>query len=184
MATCRGSEVCGRILRIMTLTGLCILFIPMVCMASTPPVQPSLQFEVPILSGEKNATITLSVTWNGYVSFSKSPEHIIVEVFSVPDGSRVGTFLIPRMDECKSENTCIYRTSVKGEKFPPGTFMLIANDPLSEATGRQMITIPPHRNGNTAFFRTFEQDTVFLLSSIILGAFLVFVLAILVREKI
>jgi hypothetical protein len=55
-------------------------------------------------------------------------------------------------DVCKSENTCIYRTSIKVEDFPSGTFMLIAADPLSGATDRQMISIPLHSTGNIEFF--------------------------------
>jgi hypothetical protein len=61
--------------------------------------------------------------------------------------------------------------------------MLIATDPLSGATDRQMISIPPHSKGNSGFFTQGEHDQMFLLASVILGAFLVFVLALLVREK-
>jgi hypothetical protein len=78
----------------------------------------------------------------------------------------------------------MYRTSIKVEDFPSGTFTLIATDPLSAATNRQMISIPLHNNGNIEFFKQYEHDQMFLLTSGVLGAFLVFVLAILVREKI
>ena len=167
------------------LAGLLFFFFPMVCMASTLPVQPSLLFEILNLSASQTASLMLSVTWNGYVSNNTPPEHIIVSVFFVPDGSRLGTFPIPRLDGvCTSENTCMYRTSVKVEDFPSGTLMLIATDPLSGASNRQMISIPLHSKGNRGFFTQGEHDQMFLLTSAILGAFLVFVLAILVREKI
>jgi hypothetical protein len=185
MAFFTGSEVCGRLQWIIALAGLFLLCFPMVCMASTPPVQPSLLFEISNPSPIQNATLTLSVTWNGYVSFNKPPEQIIVDVFSLPDGSRLGSFPIPKMEDvCKSENTCIYRTSIQVEDFPSGTFMMIAADPLSGATDRQMISIPLHSTGNIEFFKQFEHEQMFLLASVVLGAFLVFVLAILVREKI
>jgi len=169
---------------IIVLAGLLLLFFPMVCMASTPPVQPSLLFEIPDPSASQNGSLMLSVTWNGYVSYNTPPEHISVSVFFVPDGSRLGTFPIPKLNnECTSENTCLYRTSVKVEDFPSGTLMLIATDPLSGASNRQVISIPPHSKGNRGFFTQGEHDQMFLLTSAILGVFLVCVLAILVREK-
>jgi hypothetical protein len=180
-----GSEVRGRLQWIIALAGLFLLFFPMVCMASTLPVQPSLLIEISNPSAIQNATLMLSVTWNGYVPFNKPPEQIIVDVFSVPDGLGLGSFPIPKMEDvCKSESTCMYRTSVKVEDFPSGTFMLIATDPLSGATNRQMISILLHSKGNIEFFKQFEHDQMFLLTSAMLGAFLVFILAILVREKI
>ena len=180
-----GSEIRGRLLRIITPAGLFLLFFSMVCMASTPPVQPSLLFEISNISPSQNATLTLSVTWNGYVSFNQPPEQIIVDVFSVPEGSRLGSFPIPKMEDiCKSESTCVYRTSIEIEAFPSGTFMLIAEDPLSGANNRQMISIPLQSKGNSEFFKQFEHDQMFSVLSAMLGIFLVFVLVILVSEKI
>ena len=185
MAFFTGSEICGRLQWIIALAGLFFLIFPIVCTASTLPVQPSLLFEISNPSASQNATLTLSVTWNGYVSYNKPPEQIIVDVFSLPEGSRLGTFPIPRLEDAgKSENTCMYRMSVEVEDFPSGRFMLIATDPLSGATNRQMISIPLHSKGNSEFFKQFEHDQMFLVTSAMLGAFLVFVLAILVREKI
>jgi hypothetical protein len=184
MAFLIGSEVSRRMQWIITIAGLSLLFFPMVCLASTPPVQPSLSFEVPDPSASQNGSLTFSATWNGYVSYNVPPEQIIVHVFFEPDGSRLGTFPIPRLDGvCTSENICVYRTSVKVEDFPSGTFLLIATDPLSGATNRQVISIPLHSDGNSGFFTQGEHDQMFLLSSAILGAFLVFVLAILVRDN-
>lgn len=178
-----GSGVCRRMQWIIALAGF-LLFFPMVCMASTPPVQPSLLFEISNPSASQNASLMLSVTWNGYVSYNKPPEQIIVYVFFEPDGSRLGTFPIPRVDDaCTSENTCMYRTSIDVEDFPSGTFMLIATDPLSGAHNRQMISIPLHGNGNCGFFNQGEHDQMFLSASALLGTFLAGVLAILVREK-
>jgi hypothetical protein len=184
MAFLMGSEICRRMQWIIVLTGVSILVFPMVCMASTPPVQPSLSFEVSNASPGQDACLTFLATWNGYVSYNILPEQIIVHVFFEPDGSRLGTFPLPRLDGvCTSEKTCMYQTSVKVEDFPSGTFMLIATDPLSGAMDRQMISIPLHSDGNSGFFTQGEHDQMFLLSSVILGAFLVFVLALLVREK-
>jgi hypothetical protein len=70
---------------------------------------------------------------------------LLLKCFSVMDGSRLGSFTIPGTEDiCKSEKTCEYRTSVEVEDFPAGSFMLIAADPLSGATNRQTISIPPH----------------------------------------
>ena len=183
MAFFMGTGVWRRMQWIIALAGF-LLFFPMVCMASTPPVQPSLLFEIPNPPASQNASLMLSVTWNGYVSYNKPPEQIIVYVFFVPEGSQLGTFPIPRLDGvCTSENTCMYRTSINVEDFPSGTFMLIATDPLSGANNRQIISIPQHSKGNSGFFKQGEHDQMFLLTSAVFGAFLAGVLAILVREK-
>ena len=180
-----GSKVHGRMQRIAVLVGLFFLFFPVVCPASTLPVQPSLLFEIPDLSAGQDASLTLSVTWYGYGSFNRPPEHIIVEVFSVPDGSRLGSFPIPKVEDVsKSENTCMYRTSVEIRAFPTGTFILAASDPLSGVTSRQMISIPPHTMENSEFFNQFDHDRMFSITSVLLGAVLVFVLAILIRQNI
>jgi len=106
MAVLMDSEVCRRMQWIVVFTGLSLLFFPMVCMASTPPVQPSLSFEGLNASPGQDASLTFSATWNGYVSYNIPPEQIIVRVFLIPDGSRLGTFPIPRLDDvCTSENT-------------------------------------------------------------------------------
>jgi hypothetical protein len=169
---------------IITLAGLFLLLFPMVCTASTPPVQPSLLFEISNTSANQNAPLILSVTWNRYISYSKPPEQIIVGAFFVPNGSQLGSFPIPRLNNiCKSENTCLYRTSIKVEDFPSGAIMLIATDPLSGASDRQMISIPQHYDGNIGFFKQGEHDQMFLLASAMIGIFLMFVLATLVREK-
>jgi hypothetical protein len=183
MAFFMGPGVWRRMQWIIALAGF-LLFFPMVCMASTPPVQPSLLFEIPNPSASQNSSLVLSATWNGYVSYNKPPEQIIVYVFFEPDGSRLGSFPIPKLDgACTSENTCLYRTSINVEDFPSGTFMLMATDPLSGAMNRQMISIPLNSNGTSGFFNQGVHDQMFLSASALLGAFLTGVLAILVREK-
>ena len=164
MAFFLGSGVWRSMQWIIVLAGLLLLLFPMVCMASTPPVQPTLLFEIPDPSASQNASLMLSVTWNGYVSYNTPPEQIIVSVFFVPDDSRLGAFPIPRLDDvCTSENTCLYRTSVKVEDFPSGTLMLIATDPLSGASNRQMISIPLHSKGNSGFYTQGEHDQMFFV---------------------
>jgi hypothetical protein len=78
----------------------------------------------------------------------------------------------------------MYRTSVEIRAFPSGTFMLAASDPLSGVNSRQMISIPPHTMENREFFEQSDHDRMFSITSILLGAVLVFVLAILIRENI
>jgi hypothetical protein len=82
------------------------------------------------------------------------PEQIIISVFSVANGSRLGSFSIPKTENvCPSADSCEYHTLIKGEDFPPGRFMLIAEDPLSRATNRQMISIPHHHQVNSEFLK-------------------------------
>ncbi len=179
-----GAAVRNGLLPFFILPVLVILVIPVTCMASTPPVQPSLIMAVSNNPAGQDASITLLFTWNGYVSYNKPPEYIIVEAFSVADGTRLGAFTVSRQnDTCEAENTCTFSTSVRSGIFPPGEFMLIATDPLSGATARQPVTIHGAGEGSKDFFRRFDQDQVFGLVSGMLAAFLVAVLAILVREK-
>ena len=138
---------------IFALFGLFLLFFPIVCTASTPPIQPSLLFEIANLSTGKNASLVFSATWKGYVSYNKPPEQIVVNVYFEPNGSQLGSFLIPRLDNtCPSEDMCLYRTTIKIDNFPSGSFMLNAYDPLSAAMSRQVISIPSHSNANIGFF--------------------------------
>jgi ABC-type sugar transport system permease subunit len=61
--------------------------------------------------------------------------------------------------------------------------MLVATDPLSGVTARQLVAVNTPGEGSRDFFRKFEQEQVFIVVSVVLAAFLATVLAILVREK-
>jgi hypothetical protein len=54
--------------------------------------------------------------------------------------------------------------------------MLVAHDPLSEATTRQPLTINTFEKGNKDFFKGFEQEQRFFFISGILAALLVIAL--------
>ena len=60
--------------------------------------------------------------------------------------------------------------------------MLNAYDPLSGAMSRQVISIPSHSNANTGFFNQGNHDHVFWLTAVVIGAFLLIVLALQVRD--
>ena len=151
--------------------------------ASTPPVQPSLLLEIANLSSGQNDFVVFSVSWKGYVSYNKPPEQIVVNVYYEPNGSQLGSFLIPRLDNtCPSGDMCLYRTTVNIDNFPSGSFMLNAYDPLSGAMSRQVISIPSHSNANIGFFNQGTYDQVFWLTAGVIGVVLVFVLAHQVRD--
>jgi hypothetical protein len=153
-------------------------------MASTPPVQPSRIVNVSDNSASQNASLTLLITGNGYVSYTKPPEYILVEASDMTDGSKRGTFSVSRRnDVCEAENTCTYSASVSTGIFPSGKYMLVAHDPLSGAPSRQTVTINTNDKGNKDFFKRFEQEQRFFLVSGILAAFLVIALAILAGER-
>ncbi|MFA5346733.1 MAG: hypothetical protein WC294_01225 [Methanoregula sp.] len=179
-----GTAVRKGWLQFFVLPVLVILVIPITCVASTPPVQPSLLFSVSNNSPGQDTSLTLLFIWNGYVSYNKPPEYIIVEAFSVADGTRLGAFTVSRQnDSCESEKTCTYSTSVRSGNFPPGKFMLVAADPLSGASARQPVTVNGEGDGSKDFFRRFDHDRAFGLVSGVFASFLIVVLAILVREK-
>jgi len=179
-----GAAVRNGLFPFFILPVLVIIVIPITCMASTPPVQPSLVMAVSNNTAGQDASLTLLFTWNGYVSYNKPPEYIIVEAFSAADGTRLGAFTVSRQnDTCEAENTCTYSTSVRSGNFPPGKFMLVATDPISGASARQPVTICQAGDGSKDFFRRFDRDQEFGLVSGILSAFLIAVLAILVGQK-
>jgi ABC-type sugar transport system permease subunit len=151
-------------------------------MASTPPVSSSSWCSDN--SSDQNTSLVFLFTWKGYTSFNTPPEYIIVEVFSAADGTRLGAFPVPRrIDPCEKGATCIYSTSVSSVNFPNGDFMLVATDPLSGVAARQLVAVNTPGEGSRDFFRKFEQEQVFIVVSVVLTAFLVTILAILVREK-
>ena len=135
-------------------------------------------------SSGQDASFEVLLTWNGYVSYNQPPEYIIVEAFSVAEGTRLGAFPVSRQtDPCEAENTCTYSTSVSTVTFPPGTFMLIATDPLSGVSARQQVTISTPGEGNKNFFTRFDREQEFKVASVVLAAFLVAVLAVLVGKN-
>jgi len=135
-------------------------------------------------SADQNTALTLQFTWNGYVGFSTPPEYIIVEAFSIADGTRLGAFPVSRQtDPCDTEHTCTYSTSVSTVNFPPGEFMLVGTDPLSGASTRQMVVTNTTGGGSRDVFRQFEQEQVFTDVPVELAVLLATVLAILVRDK-
>jgi hypothetical protein len=172
------------LVRLLILPALIILLIPTTCVASTPPLQPSLLLTVSNNSAVENAPLSLQLTWNGVASYNIPPENIVVEVVDMKDGSTLGTFSIPRQsDACEAGNICSYGASVDMGILPPGEFMLVAYDPLSGASARQEITISPHGEGTGNFLVQSEGEPVFFLVSGMLLVFLVIVLAILVINR-
>ncbi len=166
------------------LSAIIILVVPIICVASTPPIQPSLLITVSNNSADQDPSFSLLLTWNGYVSYNIPPEYIVVEVVSMNDGARLGEFSVPRQnDVCKAENICAYNSSVNMGFLPPGDFMLVAHDPLSGAIVRDQITISSHEEGNKNFLDRSEWEPAFFSISGIIAVFLVVLLAILVGNK-
>jgi hypothetical protein len=171
--------------RILALTGIIFLLLPTPVIASTPPLQPSLSFEIAPAVTNPDTSLTLSAAWNASVAYNRPPEYLIVEVFSVPGGLKLGDFPIPRVhDACGSDTQCAYRMTIGTDAFPAGEFMLIATDPLSGSASRRLVTIPPHRGGEgSGFLGQFEQEQQFFLFSGVSALVLVYLLAILVRGR-
>ncbi|HJX55204.1 MAG TPA: hypothetical protein VJ350_00050 [Methanoregula sp.] len=183
MASLPGETIQYRLFRFILPVVLVVLVIPAFGIASTPPVQPSLLMAVSGNSSGQDTSLELLLTWNGYVSYNKPPEYIIVEAFSAAEGTRLGAFPVSRRtDPCETENTCMYSTSVSTATFPPGTFMLVATDPLSGVSARQQVTISTAGEGSKNFFTRFDRQQGFMVVSVVLAAFLVAALAVLVGK--
>ncbi|MCX6689255.1 MAG: hypothetical protein NTZ39_06160 [Methanoregula sp.] len=129
--------------------------------------------------------LTLSVLWVGNAPYNTAPEQIIVEIFSMPDSTRLGSIPLPHVNTAAlPADQRIYMTTIKGATLPQGTYMLIATDPQSEAISRQMITIAPHNDGTKDLLMQFEREQQFYLITGLIVIALVFLLAILVRPNI
>jgi hypothetical protein len=153
-------------------------------MASTPPIQPSLVADISHDPVVQNASFSLLFTWDGYVSYNIPPEYLVIEVFDLKDGSKLGSFSVPRQnDACEPGSVCTYSSSVDMGSLPPGEFMLVAHDPLSGVATRHQVTIRSPGKGSTDLFDRSEQDPAFFVVSGILVIFLIAVLAILIGGK-
>lgn len=172
-------------LHLLAVATLVLLIISATAMASTPPVQPSLVLSLSATTVNPQSQLILSVTWdrNG-IPFHTPPESIILEAFSVPDGAQVATFSIPpAKGGCGSEEACMYQTTISSADLPAGNFMLIATDPLSAASDRQMITVTEQGAGFPALQAMVARKRLFFGFSAVLGFILFTILAILIRKS-
>jgi hypothetical protein len=179
---CTGSS-CFHLLTVATLV---LLIISATAMASTPPVQPSLVLSLSATTVNPQSLLILSVIWdrNG-VPFHAPPESIILEAFLMPDGTQVATFSIPpAKGGCGSDEACMYQTTISSTDLPAGTFMLIATDPLSAASDRQMITVTEQGAGFPALQAMAARERLFLGFSAVLGFILFIILTICIRKSV
>ena len=159
------------------------LILPTSVFASNPPQEPSLEFQINGSSANASAPLFFDIVWQRQYSVNIPPDTIMISIFSVPVGSRLGAFLIAKSDnECTSSDMCLYRREILPSDLPSGTLMLVATDPNSGATGHQMITIPGNSGGSFTLIGSLDQDNLFFSISAILIAILCGMLAFLVRR--
>jgi hypothetical protein len=178
---CTGSSH----LHLLSVATLVLLIISANAMASTPPVQPSLVLSLNTLTVTPESLLILSVSWdrNGIPGHAP-PESIILEAFLMPDGTQVATFSIPpAKGGCGSEEVCMYKTTISSADLPAGNFMLIATDPLSAASDRQMITVTEQGAGFSTLQAMVARERLFLGFSAVLGFILFIILAICIRKS-
>ena len=179
---CTGSSR----LHLLAVATLVLLIISATAMASTPPVQPSLVLSLSATTVNPQSQLILSVTWdrNG-IPFHTPPESIILEAFSVLNGTQVARFSIPpAKGGGGSEEACIYQTTISSADLPAGNFMLIASDPLSAASDRQMITVTEQGAGFPELQAMVARERLFFGFSAALGFILCTILAILIRKSV
>jgi hypothetical protein len=179
---CTGSSR----LHLLAVATLVLLIISATAMASTPPVQPSLVLSLSATTVNPQSQLILSVTWdrNG-IPFHTPPESIILEAFSVLNGTQVASFSIPpAKGTCSAEETCRYQTTISSADLPAGNFMLIASDPLSAASDRQMITVTEQGAGFPELQAMVARERLFFGFSAALGFILCTILAILIRKSV
>lgn len=178
---CTGSSC----LNLPAVATLVLLIISATAMASTPPVQPSLVLSLNTSTVKPESFLILSVIWdrNG-VPFHAPPESIILEAFLMPDGTQVATFSIPpAKGGCGSGEACMYQTTISSRDLSGGTFMLIATDPLSAASDRQMITVTEQGAGFPEIQAMAARERLFLGFSAALGFILFIILTICIRKS-
>jgi hypothetical protein len=175
---------CSR--QILSIATLFLIILPFTVSASTPPVQPSLVLSLSATTVNPQSQLILSVTWdrNG-IPFHTPPESIILEAFSMLNGTQVARFSIPRAKgTCSAEEACRYQTTISSADLPAGNFMLIASDPLSAASDRQMITVTEQGAGFPELQAMVARERLFFGFSAVLGFILFTILAILIRKSV
>ena len=162
-----------------------LLLLPGIVMASTPPVQPSLVLTISSSDAYSDMPLTVSVSWNGFsIPFHVPPESITIDAYSLPYGTQVATFPVPRTDIASSpDETCTYQRTIPATGLPSGDLMLIATDPLSAAFDRQVITVPGHGAGSFGFRAGIAQEQVFLGISFGLAVLFSGILVYLIRDR-
>ena len=166
------------------IAGILILLFPAVAMASTPPVQPSLAFDISNPSPAPGASTMLTITWTGYPTYNTAPEQILVEIFSQPDGTRLGVLPVPLAKVMPDPaNERIYEATITGVTLPAGTYKLIATDPLSGATSQNALTISPHPDSSGNLLRQFESEQQFVLGTGVFTIILLYLLVIFVKPR-
>ena len=162
-----------------------LLLLPGIAVASTPPVQPSLVLTISSSDVHSDIPLTVSVSWNGFsIPFHVPAESIIIDAYSLPYGTQVATFSIPRTGiACSPDETCTYQRTIPATGLPSGDLMLIATDPLSAAFDRQVITVPGHGAGSPGFRAGIAKEQVFLGISFGLAVLFSGILVYLIRDR-
>ena len=78
----------------------------------------------------------------------------------------------------------MYQTIISSTDLPAGNFMLIATDPLSAASDRQMITVTEQGAGFPALQAMAARERLFLGFSAALGFILFIILTICIRKSV
>ncbi len=184
MVSFTGLPVCPGWVRRLILSGMIISIISVPAIASTPPIQPSLVANISQDPVFQNTSFSLLFTWDGYVSYNIPPEYLVIEVFDLEDGSKLGSFSVPRQnDACEPGSVCTYSSSVDMGSLPPGEFMLVAHDPLSGVATRHQVTISSFEEGSSDIFDRSDQVPAFFVISGLLVVLLGAALAILIGKK-
>jgi hypothetical protein len=162
-----------------------LLLLPGIALASTPPVQPSLVLTISSYDAYSDMPLTVSVSWNGFsIPFHVPPESITIDAYSLPYGTQVATFSIPRTDiACSPDETCTYQRTIPATDLPSGDLMLIATDPFSAAFNRQVITVTGHCAGSLGFREGIAQELVFYGISFGLAVLFSGILVYLIRDR-
>jgi hypothetical protein len=153
--------------------------------ASTPPVRPSLSITVLAPAPDPGAPLALSADWkrNG-IPWYTPPDSIALDVYSVPDGSFVAAFAMPRANgACSSDEACTYRATIAGGELPSGSLMFIATDPVSGASVRKAITVSDHSSGSSDLPGWIERERLFFPVSGLVAVLSCIMLAILIKKQ-
>ncbi|GAB6285378.1 MAG: hypothetical protein STSR0009_15790 [Methanoregula sp.] len=126
----------------------------------------------------------LTITWTGYPTYNTAPEQILVEIFSQPDGTRLGILPVPLAKIMPDPaNERIYEAPITGVTLPAGTYKLIATDPLSGATSQNALAISPHPDSSGNLLKQFESEQQFVLGTGVFTIILLYLLVIFVKPR-
>jgi hypothetical protein len=116
--------------------------VPACVTGSTYPPPPLVSVSVENETIQPGSGLHISVEWSpAAMDYSIPPDAIGIALYSIPDGSLLGTYTIPGTGQRDGGAMHEFGGTIPDDLLPAGNIMVIATDPLSGASGRVAVDI-------------------------------------------